>query len=47
MSKSEEQRVIAYIRNQHRHHAKRSFKEEFVEFLTRYEIEYDPKYLWD
>jgi len=47
VSKSEEQKVIAYIRNQHQHHAKRSFKDEFVEFLERYEIEYDKKYLWD
>jgi REP-associated tyrosine transposase len=47
VSKSEEQNVIAYILNQPRHHAKRTFKEEFVEFLERYEVEYDPKFLWD
>jgi len=47
VSKSEEQRVIRYIRNQRRHHAKRSFKDEFIEFLVQNEIEYNEKYLWD
>ena len=44
---SEEAKVIRYIRNQRQHHAKRTFKEEFVEFLERYEVEYDDRYLWD
>ena len=47
VSKSEQRRVIRYIRNQRRHHAKRSFKDEFIEFLVQNEIEYDEKYLWD
>ena len=47
VSKSQERKVIAYIRNQHQHHEKKSFKDEFVEFLKQYEIEYDPRYLWD
>ena len=47
VSKSEEQRVITYIRNQPRHHAKRSFKDEFIEFLVQNEIEYNEKYLWN
>jgi REP element-mobilizing transposase RayT len=47
VSKSEEKRVIGYIQNQHEHHAKRSFKDEFLDFLVRYEIEYDERYLWD
>ena len=46
VSKSEEGKVINYIRNQERHHAKRTFQEEFLEFLARYEIEYDERYLW-
>jgi len=28
------------------HHRKLSFKEEFIEFLKRHEIEYDERYLW-
>jgi len=47
VSKSEEKNVIRYIRNQQRRHSKRSFKDEFLEFLNRYEIEYDERYLWD
>ena len=46
VSKSEENRVINYIRNQRQHHAKRTFKAEYVEFLERYGVAYDPKYLW-
>ena len=33
VSKSAGPKVIRYVRNQHRHHAKRSFKNEFIEFL--------------
>ena len=47
VSKSEEKKVIKYILDQHHHHAKRTFKDEFPEFLNRYEIEYDERYLWD
>lgn len=38
---------IKYIQHQHEHHAKRSFKEEFLEFLVQYGIKYDERYLWD
>jgi putative transposase len=47
VSKSEEPKVIRYIRNQQRHHTKHSFKDEFLEFLDKYEVEYDVRYLWD
>jgi REP element-mobilizing transposase RayT len=46
VSKSEEQKAISYIRNQERHHSKRTFKDELLEFLERYEIEYDERHLW-
>jgi hypothetical protein len=36
-----------YVRNQEEHHKMKSFQEEFLGFLQRYEIEYDEKYLWD
>lgn len=39
--------TCAYIDNQREHHQKRTFKEEFVAFLERHGIEYDPKYLWE
>ena len=37
--------VKRYIANQPEHHQSRSFKEEFIEFLERAGVEYDPKYL--
>ncbi len=38
--------VYQYIANQEEHHYKKSFKEEYIEFLKRFEIEYDEKYLF-
>lgn len=38
--------VIAYILNQEDHHKTRSFKEEYIEFLERYEIDYRPEYVF-
>lgn len=46
-SKSQIDRVIKYINNQPRHHAKKSFREEYLEILRKFEIEYDEKYLFD
>jgi putative transposase len=37
--------IINYVRDQDRHHARRSFRDEYVRFLQRYEIEHDEKYL--
>ena len=39
--------VIRYIANQREHHHKLTFEEEYVTFLKRHGVEYDPKYLWD
>ncbi len=39
--------VEKYIANQEKHHQKKSFQEEFVEFLKRNSVSYDEKYLWD
>ena len=46
-SQSQLDNVIAYINNQEIHHSKRSFKEEYIEFLNLYNIEYDEKYVFD
>ena len=40
-------KVIEYIKKQHQHHQKMSFKDEFMIFLKKYEIEYDKRYVWD
>jgi REP element-mobilizing transposase RayT len=41
------ERVVKYIENQHEHHRKKTFQEEFIAFLKKYNIEYDERYLWD
>jgi len=46
VSKSDIPDVIAYIQNQREHHRKKTFKEEYLEFLIRNGIEYDERYLW-
>jgi putative transposase len=47
VSKSEEEKVINYICNQREHHRKRSFREEYLDFLEKYQVDYDERYLWD
>lgn len=39
--------VVRYIANQHAHHSKKSFKDEFRAFLKQYQVEYDERYVWD
>jgi REP element-mobilizing transposase RayT len=39
--------VTKYISGQEEHHKKRSFQEEFVAFLKKNHVEYDPRYIWD
>jgi REP element-mobilizing transposase RayT len=39
--------VIAYIRNQKEHHRRKTFKEEYLEFLEKYKIDFEQKYLFD
>jgi putative transposase len=38
--------TIAYVQSQPQHHKKRTFEEEFIAFLKKHEIEYDPEHLW-
>ncbi len=45
VSPSQIEKVRAYIANQELHHAKRSFREEFVALLKANEVEFDEKYL--
>jgi putative transposase len=43
---SQVQQTVRYIHGQAEHHRRRSFEEEFVAFLKKHRIEYDPKYVW-
>lgn len=46
-SRSQIDDVIKYILNQEAHHKKKTFREEYLDFLVKFEIEYDTKYLFD
>ncbi len=46
-SHSQIDNVIKYVMNQKEHHRKVSFKEEYIDFLKKFEIEHDEKYLFD
>jgi REP element-mobilizing transposase RayT len=46
-SHSQIEQVYNYILNQEMHHQKKTFKEEYLEFLSRYEIDYKTDYLFD
>ncbi|HLZ39775.1 MAG TPA: IS200/IS605 family transposase [Candidatus Sulfotelmatobacter sp.] len=45
VSASQTQDVIRYIQNQHSHHEKKKFDEEFLGFLKKYGVSYDPKHV--
>lgn len=44
--KSQVPSVIRYIANQELHHRKKTFREEYLEFLRAFEVEYDEKYIF-
>ncbi|NMB80648.1 MAG: IS200/IS605 family transposase [Ignavibacteria bacterium] len=37
--------VVKYIQKQEQHHKKKTFKEEYVEMLVKYNVPYDEKYI--
>lgn len=39
--------VINYINNQEEHHRKKTFKQEYIEFLKAYQIDFKPEYIFD
>lgn len=46
-SNSQIENVYNYIVNQEKHHQKKTFREEYLEFLKKFEIEYNEKYLFE
>jgi REP element-mobilizing transposase RayT len=46
IGKSQVPETIAYILNQAEHHRQFNFQDEFLRFLKKHEIEYDPRYIW-
>jgi hypothetical protein len=46
MSRSADPDVCAYISTQEEHHRLRTFREELLAFLKKFEVEYDPRYMF-
>ena len=44
--KSQVPKIIKYIDNQQIHHNKRTFQEEYLEFLRVFEVDYDERYIF-
>jgi putative transposase len=40
-------KVYDYILNQEIHHKKKTFRQEYLQFLKKFEVEYDEKYLFE
>ena len=46
-AKSQKDVVTKYILNQEEHHKKRSFREEYLDLLNKFEIEFKEEYLFE
>ena len=47
VSESQVQIVRNYIKNQEEHHKETSFKDEYLKYLKRFEIEFDENYVFE
>jgi len=45
--KSQVENVYNYILNQEKHHTKTTFREEYIDFLSKFEIDYDKRFLFN
>ena len=45
-SRSQLGTVIRYIENQEKHHTKKSFREEYIELLEKFNVNYDKRYIF-
>ena len=45
-SRADLDNVIRYVQNQEEHHRARSFREEYIDLLRRFVVEYDDRYLF-
>lgn len=46
-SQSHIDKVVKYILNQEEHHKKRTFREEYFGLLEKFNVEYNPKYVFE
>ena len=47
VSRSEENSVVEYIRNQDEHHRQQDFRAELLDLLNHHAVEFDPRYVFD
>jgi Transposase and inactivated derivatives len=47
VGQSQIERVVNYIQNQEEHHRKKNFREEYIDFLTAYNIDFKTDYIFD
>ncbi len=45
-SRSQLSDVVGYIQNQQRHHQKRSFRDEYLSLLKKFNVSYDERYIF-
>ena len=46
-SQSQIDRIIRYINNQELHHKKKSFREEYIRLLEKFDVAFDEKYIFN
>jgi putative transposase len=46
-SRSQTSNVVDYILNQREHHKKKTFQEEYLDFLQKFEVAFDERYLFE
>ena len=39
--------TLEYIEKQEEHHRSRTFQDEYRDFLSKHDVEYDERYVWD
>jgi len=47
IGQSNVEQLKRYIRNQKQHHRHVSFEDEYRDFLKRYKVQFDERYVWD
>jgi hypothetical protein len=47
IGQSQLETVKKYIAGQREHHRRKTFQEEFREFLAKYQVQYDERFVWD
>ena len=47
VAQSQIQTEVKYILNQEDHHQKKTFRQEYIEFLEAYQIEFRPEYIFE